>query len=90
MKFIHILTCSYTNISGHFISTNFAHVSAQHTKIQTIVYKHETDVHPHGWRTAEHKIKAQKCQHHDDVADDSETIAQFVYEVKPFVDQSAK
>lgn len=38
----------------------------------------------------EYKINTQKRQHHDNITDNAKAVAQFVNEIKPFVNQSAK
>lgn len=77
---------THTNICCHFIGTNFRYIASQYTEIEAIENTHQPNVHPDVRLLIEYQIESEEGQHHDDVANDAEAVAQFVYKVEPFVD----
>ena len=76
------------NVCRHLLRANLSKVPRNDTVVERVEHAEEASVHPGGGLHIEDQVEPKEGGHHGQVAKDANYIADFVYQQKPFINQS--
>ena len=76
------------DVCRHLLRANLSKVPRYDTVVERVEHAEEAGVHPGGGLHIEDQVEPKEGGHHGQVAKDANYIADFVYQQKPFINQS--